>query len=350
MGSACTRVRACIRRHAADAWDAVAGALVRNALCFGLGAAGAGPSEPTADAAPSVARSLGRLVGNVRQVCTTAFQESSLAVRNLRSWPQHWRPAACMHREQTRHMRGRRADTSSLRLQLAQAWLSGGAGVAAGSSECSAELAALMASSSDDDEVSSDDEDNADEDAGDNAGPGVIDLTQEGDPAPRGTKGRDTCATVTSCAPPTLLMPLLAAPCSACCCRTHGSRRQRGHTPAEPVCAVLVFCGLHPAGSEALSDPVHEENECRARWWDGRPVLSRGGCAMRSMRAALRRLEVALTGRWAGNLALVKLINQENLMHEWHDLHEDPNIDANHVAFMGRVLPLPPGVALATAG
>ena len=62
-----------------------------------------------------------------------------------------------------------------------------------------------------------------------------------------------------------------------------------------------------------------------------------------------RRLEVPLTGRWAGNLALVKLINQENLMHEWHDLHEEPNIDANHVAFLGRVLPLPPGVALATA-
>ncbi len=61
------------------------------------------------------------------------------------------------------------------------------------------------------------------------------------------------------------------------------------------------------------------------------------------------RLEIALRGRWAGNLALVKLLSQENLMHEWHDLHEAPNIDVNHVAFLGRALRLPPGAALATA-
>ncbi len=55
-----------------------------------------------------------------------------------------------------------------------------------------------------------------------------------------------------------------------------------------------------------------------------------------------------LSGRVAGNLVLVKLIDQEDLMHEWDDQHDDPNIDINHVIFSGRTLNLPPGVALST--
>lgn len=61
------------------------------------------------------------------------------------------------------------------------------------------------------------------------------------------------------------------------------------------------------------------------------------------------RIKIALHGQRACNLALVKLLSQENLMHEWHDLHEAPNIDVNHVTFLGRMLRLPPGAVLATA-
>lgn len=61
-----------------------------------------------------------------------------------------------------------------------------------------------------------------------------------------------------------------------------------------------------------------------------------------------RRLEITLPSRVAGNLVLVKLIDQEDLMHEWDDQHDDPNIDINHVIFSGCTLHLPPGVALST--
>ena len=57
---------------------------------------------------------------------------------------------------------------------------------------------------------------------------------------------------------------------------------------------------------------------------------------------------MALLGQWAGNLALVKLIDQENLMPEFNDRHQEPNIDINHVLFQGRALRLPPGAALGT--
>ncbi len=47
---------------------------------------------------------------------------------------------------------------------------------------------------------------------------------------------------------------------------------------------------------------------------------------------------------------MVKLIDQEDLMHEWEDDHDEPNIDINHVIFSGSVLQLPDGVSLDTAG
>ena len=62
----------------------------------------------------------------------------------------------------------------------------------------------------------------------------------------------------------------------------------------------------------------------------------------------LCRLEIRLPGRVAGNVVLVKLIDQEDLMHEWDDQHDDPNIDINHVIFSGCTLKLPPGVVLST--
>lgn len=45
--------------------------------------------------------------------------------------------------------------------------------------------------------------------------------------------------------------------------------------------------------------------------------------------------------RVSGNLALVKLIHQENLMQEMNDMHPVPNIDAEYVAFEGFVAHLP---------
>lgn len=59
-------------------------------------------------------------------------------------------------------------------------------------------------------------------------------------------------------------------------------------------------------------------------------------------------MQIELHGRWAGNLALVKLIDQEDLMHEWADHHDEPNIDINHVVFSGSVLELPSGVSLSS--
>ncbi len=43
----------------------------------------------------------------------------------------------------------------------------------------------------------------------------------------------------------------------------------------------------------------------------------------------------------SGNLALVKLINQENLMQEMNDMHPVPNIDCEYVAFEGFVARMP---------
>ena len=65
--------------------------------------------------------------------------------------------------------------------------------------------------------------------------------------------------------------------------------------------------------------------------------------------ACLCRMHIELQGRWAGNLALVKLIDQEDLMHEWEDQHDEPNIDINHVTLSGSVLQLPGGVSLSAA-
>ena len=65
--------------------------------------------------------------------------------------------------------------------------------------------------------------------------------------------------------------------------------------------------------------------------------------------ACLCRMHIELQGRWAGNLALVKLIDQEDLMHEWEDQHDEPNIDINHVILSGSVLQLPEGVSLSAA-
>ena len=55
---------------------------------------------------------------------------------------------------------------------------------------------------------------------------------------------------------------------------------------------------------------------------------------------------MSLKKKHSGNLALVKLIDQEDLMSEWHDAHSSPNIDISFVAFKGRLVHLPPGVRL----
>ena len=59
------------------------------------------------------------------------------------------------------------------------------------------------------------------------------------------------------------------------------------------------------------------------------------------------RLNIQLSRKRAGNVAVVKLIDQEDLMEEWMDNHDEPNIDATFIAFKGRQLFLPPGVQLA---
>jgi hypothetical protein len=43
----------------------------------------------------------------------------------------------------------------------------------------------------------------------------------------------------------------------------------------------------------------------------------------------------------SGNLALVKLVSQENLMEEMMDMHDQPNIDCEYVAFEGFVAQVP---------
>jgi hypothetical protein len=48
----------------------------------------------------------------------------------------------------------------------------------------------------------------------------------------------------------------------------------------------------------------------------------------------------------SGNLALVKLVNQENLMEEMQDMHEVPNMDCEYVALEGVVAALPAGLEL----
>ncbi|CAL8466601.1 g6137 [Coccomyxa elongata] len=94
------------------------------------------------------------------------------------------------------------------------------------------------------------------------------------------------------------------------------------------------------ADGEEEEDLVAEEDEDEDTDvdMDGEPRGTRGR----------NRLDITLPGRVAGNLVLVKLIDQEDLMHEWDDQHDDPNIDINHVIFSGRTLNLPPGVALST--
>jgi len=59
------------------------------------------------------------------------------------------------------------------------------------------------------------------------------------------------------------------------------------------------------------------------------------------------RLDVELKCRVSANVVCVKLINQEDLMSEWGDEHEEPNIDINCIAFTGRRVRLPHGMTLA---
>lgn len=58
----------------------------------------------------------------------------------------------------------------------------------------------------------------------------------------------------------------------------------------------------------------------------------------------MHRLDIPLTRRHAGSLALVKLLDSENLMSLWHDDHEQPNIDIAAVVFRSRRVALPPTV------
>ena len=58
------------------------------------------------------------------------------------------------------------------------------------------------------------------------------------------------------------------------------------------------------------------------------------------------RLVVRLGRPVGGNLALVKLISQENLMDQYGDPHTWPNIDMTEVRFTGKLVELPPGATL----
>ena len=51
-----------------------------------------------------------------------------------------------------------------------------------------------------------------------------------------------------------------------------------------------------------------------------------------------------LTQQHTCNGVLVKLIEPENRMTEWHDQHDGPNIDVNTVIFKGRQHALPQNV------
>ena len=48
-------------------------------------------------------------------------------------------------------------------------------------------------------------------------------------------------------------------------------------------------------------------------------------------------MQIELHGRWAGNLALVKLIDQEDLMHEWADHHDETGCRVRSVCGRDRV-------------
>lgn len=48
----------------------------------------------------------------------------------------------------------------------------------------------------------------------------------------------------------------------------------------------------------------------------------------------------------ACNAVVIKLIDQENKMAEWSDIHDEPNIDATSIAFRGRQFLLPVGLHL----
>ncbi len=58
------------------------------------------------------------------------------------------------------------------------------------------------------------------------------------------------------------------------------------------------------------------------------------------------RMDIPLRYIRAGNLMLAKLIDQENLMADFGDDHDGPNIDVNQIAPYGRRVRLPPGVSL----
>lgn len=62
--------------------------------------------------------------------------------------------------------------------------------------------------------------------------------------------------------------------------------------------------------------------------------------------ARLPRLHIPLSYCWSGNRLVVKLINQEDLMEDFGDNNESPNIDCEYVACRGFALSLPPSVVL----
>lgn len=59
------------------------------------------------------------------------------------------------------------------------------------------------------------------------------------------------------------------------------------------------------------------------------------------------KLHVTLTKPCSGNVLLVKLIDQENLMQAYGDEHGWPNIDMAYVGLSGKMIRLPPGIDLA---
>ena len=60
----------------------------------------------------------------------------------------------------------------------------------------------------------------------------------------------------------------------------------------------------------------------------------------------LDRMTFPLKHPRACNAVVLKLLDQENLMAEWYDGHEEPNIDITSVAFRGRQFLLPHGLQL----
>lgn len=54
-------------------------------------------------------------------------------------------------------------------------------------------------------------------------------------------------------------------------------------------------------------------------------------------------MEIPLKRWHAGNCVAVQLLCQDNLMEEWRDSHEEPNIDVTYVAFNGKQIMLPEG-------